>query len=804
MRMVHLINLLHSAARLALVILAILPLAGCGSAEDRAKSYYDNGMKLMAAHDNVRAIVEFKNAVKVKKDYIPAWLALAKIEEIDHHWAGMIVPLRTVVELDPKDVNNRLKLANLLLRGGAAEDALKLVNDANDINGRNPDVLGLKAVILFKLNDAQGAMQAAQSAIELDSKNANAMSVLAADKLALGDSKGALQILDEATAQNDDLGVDLFKLKILEQTRDLQQAEALLRKLAERYPAEPAFRKQLVRLYVFQHRSDDALNEQRAIVAALPNDQSAELDLVRLLNILNGAPAARQELVTRIAAGGDVFPYQIALAEFDSAHGNFDASVELLNSLISKSSSPENVLTAQIKLAELYLDKKQTQPAEALVSDILRKDERNTNGLRLRAVIRMDRGELEPAINDLRQALNDQPRSAQLMLLLATAYERSGSMELAEKQFADAMRAADFDPNVSLNYTAFLARRGSTARAEEILTDLANRWPQNLQVLSTLAQAKLERQDWTGAQEIADTIKRLGNAQDTGIADQIRGAALLGQNKFNESIDALQGAYAAFPSAPQPMAALVDAYVRAKQVDKAVAFLQTVLKANPTNAQAHILLGSVKLATNQPDEAFKDFSTAIATDPKDVDGYRALANFYVSRQNIDAAQNTIRDGLKQQPDSEILHLMLANTLELKGNFEGAIAEYESIRDRDPRSLVAANNLASLLADHRTDQASLERAQSVATVLRKSPVPQFKDTVGWISYLKDDYSSAVPLLEEAVTALPNRAMVHYHLGMAYIATNKLDKAAEQLNAALNQGPDPELKAKIQTALKKTGT
>src|SRR5262249_41110168 len=159
------------------------------------------------------------------------------------------------------------------------------------------------------------------------------------------------------------------------------------------------------------------------------------------------------------------------------------------------------------------------------------------------------------------------------------------------------------------------------------------------------------------------------------------------------------------------------AYVRAKQIDKAVAFLHTVLKANPANAQPHILLGSIKFATNQPDEAFKDFSTAIATDPKDVNGYRALANFYLSRQNIDAAQNTIRDGLKQQPGSEILHLMLANTLELKGNFEGAIAEYESMRDRDPRSLVAANNLASLLADHRTDQASLERAQSVATVLR---------------------------------------------------------------------------------------
>ena len=250
----------------------------------------------MAANDNARAAVEFKNAVKVKKDYIPAWLALAKIEELNHHFAGMVPLLRTVVELDPKDVADRLKLARILLLSGATDEALKLVNEANDIDAHNADVLGLKAVILFKLKDANGAIQAAQAALDLDPKNSSAISVMAADKLARGDTKGALQTLDAATAEKDDLGIDLFKLQILEKSQDLQQAATLLRKLAELYPAEPAFRKELVKLYVFQKRPDDALKEQRALIAALPNDQGAELDLVRLLNTVTGAPAARQEL----------------------------------------------------------------------------------------------------------------------------------------------------------------------------------------------------------------------------------------------------------------------------------------------------------------------------------------------------------------------------------------------------------------------------------------------------------------------------------------------------------------------------
>jgi hypothetical protein len=51
---------------------------------------------------------------------------------------------------------------------------------------------------------------------------------------------------------------------------------------------------------------------------------------------------------------------------------------------------------------------------------------------------------------------------------LAAAYERSGTIELAEKQFADATRVSGFNPNVGLAYVAFLRRRGSTARARPL------------------------------------------------------------------------------------------------------------------------------------------------------------------------------------------------------------------------------------------------------------------------------------------------------------------------------------------------
>ena len=108
----------------------------------------------------------------------------------------------------------------------------------------------------------------------------------------------------------------------------------------------------------------------------------------------------------------------------------------------------------------------------------------------------MERGQLDAAIADLRQALDNRPRAADLMLQLAIAYERRGDIELAEKQFAEAFRASGFEAAVGLNYVAFLRRRGSLDRADDILTDLAARQPKNLSVLSALAEVRLARQDW--------------------------------------------------------------------------------------------------------------------------------------------------------------------------------------------------------------------------------------------------------------------------------------------------------------------
>lgn len=798
----------YSPIRSALLVLTVLQVAGCASPEDRAQSYYEHGMKLFSEHDSAKAAIELRNAVRLKRDLIGAWKALAEIDEASRNLPGLITDMRTIVEFAPNDASARLKLGKLLLLAGSSKEALAVANAGIELDNRDAALHALKAAVSYKLDDRAEAAREAKTALELDPANADALMVLAVDRLGRGDAKGALSLLQDPSVAHardleSNLGLQLLKIKLLGQTGDSNSVEAALKKLAELNPQEPGFRKLLINFYVEQRRTDEAEKEMRGLAAANPADSEAALDVVRFLYTIKKAPAAaREELNARINAGGEIFPYQMALAEMDFAEGNLTDGKQLLEKLISAASSPEHVRTARIALAQMFLNKRNFDSAETLATEVLRDDPQNAPALKLRASVRLERAQPDAAVTDLLAALNYQPRSTDLMLLLATAYERSGLIELAEKEFGDATRASDFDAKIGLEYAAFLERRGSIARAEDILLGLNKRRPNNIQVLSALAEVRLARQNWIGAQEIAESIRLIGH--NGGTADQILGAALVGLKKYDEAIAAFQNAYNAAPTDAQPIDSLVGALLKANKKDQAILFLRSVLAKHPGDANALVLMGSILVTNGATDQALKSFSEAVKAQPTNTVGYRALADLYLSQKNYDAAINVVRAGIQQQPDMVALHIILANALERKGDYEAAISEYEFLLDKQPGNLMVANNLASLLLDRRTDKASLKRAQSLAAVLRKSQIPQFKDTLGWASYHQGDYRTAVSLSEEAVAALPDQAAVRYHLGMGYIATSQFPKASEQLKKALELAPNSELAEKIRTELKRTGS
>ena len=160
--------LYHRAAdfRAAFVILAALFIADCSSREQRAQSYYDSGMKLLAAQDNQKAAIEFRNAVKLKGDFLPAWKASPGPKKplvIGKDWSGAYERFwNSIRRMTLQGLSSR----NFLL---PAERSIRRLSWLTKLAApdANADLHALKAVISYKLKDTDGAIREAQAALKI-------------------------------------------------------------------------------------------------------------------------------------------------------------------------------------------------------------------------------------------------------------------------------------------------------------------------------------------------------------------------------------------------------------------------------------------------------------------------------------------------------------------------------------------------------------------------------------------------------------------------------------------------------------
>ena len=188
-----------TGVRLLLVGAFAVQVVGCSSPEQRAQSYYERGLALLSSHQDAKAALEFRNAVRIKRDLIGAWKALAEIDEAKRNWSGTATDLQAIVKLMPADQSARLRLAKLLLLAGATEKAQHVVDAGVEIDQSSADLHALKAVVAFRQAKRAIAADEARTAIALDRAQPTALMILAIDRLNEEDAVGAVAYLNDVS-----------------------------------------------------------------------------------------------------------------------------------------------------------------------------------------------------------------------------------------------------------------------------------------------------------------------------------------------------------------------------------------------------------------------------------------------------------------------------------------------------------------------------------------------------------------------------------------------------------------------------
>lgn len=766
---------------LLLVGLLLVVMGGCSSPTEEANGYYEKGMELLDKGDLVKSRVEFRNALQIKPDMADAWYGLSLVEEKRGQWPKVFGLLKKVVDINPEHAEAQIRLGKLLLAAGQIDKALAQSNTSLKLAPKSADALALRAAVLFKLDDPKGAVEQANAALQAAPDNIDALIVLASERLAAGDPEKAIAFMDRGLQSHEkNVALQLVKLQAFEKTGDTQQTEGVLKRLIELYPEKNGFRHALAKFYLREGRTDDAEAIYRGIADKKPGDWQARLDVVRFLNAAKGSEAAEAELKQYIAKTPDAYPPRFTLAELYITGGEKAAGIKVLQDIVAKAGTAEDGLKARARLATLNLADNRDE-AMKLIEEILAVDPRHPDALILKASVNIDRRALDEAIAELRTVLRDTPDSARALLLLAMAHQSQGAEELAEDYYARAFEAGKAASAIGMPYVRFLLKKGQVDRAGLVLDDILGREPNSLAALKAQAQVKLLQADWVAAEEIAERIRKL--ADDKENSSEIMGAAYAGQKKYDDSIEAFRKAQQASPTAVRPMVSLVRAYVRAGRQAEALTFLKAVLEANPENAVARVLEAQLFMLEDHPEDAIRVLAELVRVKPDDPLGYRNLAAVYARTEKIPEAQAVLEKGLARLPGDFSLLLTRAGVSELAGNYEASIADYESLYKQRPNSDIVANNLASMLAEHRNDPESLKRALKLAQRFRKSQVPHFRDTLGWAYYRNGDARGSVGLLEDAVKQEPNLPVFRYHLGMSYLAEQDKSAAKRELEAAL---------------------
>jgi tetratricopeptide (TPR) repeat protein len=163
-----------------------------------------------------------------------------------------------------------------------------------------------------------------------------------------------------------------------------------------------------------------------------------------------------------------------------------------------------------------------------------------------------------------------------------------------------------------------------------------------------------------------------------------------------------------------------------------------------------------------------------------------LGSLYVMQGKLDGALAEFQSMASRDPKSVAAQTMAGTILERQNRRAEAKEAYRRALASGSSAVVAANNLAWLMTqDNENLDEALQLAQTARTGMPDSL--DVIDTIGWIYFKKGLNDQAIAALRECAEKEPNRALFRYHLGLAYAKYGDAKLTRQHLETALKLDP-----------------
>lgn len=761
---------------LALFAAALL-MGACTTPEKAKAQHIARGQALLKDKKFQEASLEFRNALQIDDQLAEAHWGLANAYEGLQRYQEAFEEMRQVFELDPNNLDVRVRLGNYYLMGSKQSPAAitEAERMAKDVLQKDPNHIEghiLMGSVLFAQEHKAEAFAELNRAIEIDPKRVESYLSLARFYALTKDLVTAEATFQRAISVNSPSALAHYEYgKFLVQSSRLDAAETEFVKAVQVDGANREARFVLASFYLVNKRFEKAEDAYKGL---------AELD--------KDKPEGRS-----------------VLADFYSAVGRLDEAVAIYQEVVAKS---PDYGQGHYRLAEIMMMRGDVAGAKNEIDGILKNDSKDRQAIILRARIAMQSGEpgdVKVAIEDLREVLRQEPNSRPGLFFMAEANFRLGQIDQArafagdlERNYPDYLPAklmqvqinlSSGDAKAALQLSAQLQDRlAKTApdrdTSPQMLADLrANALIAHGSAALQLRDTKTARADFLAAHDVAPS--------SADIYVHLASVALA-EKKVDEAITFYNNALAIDGANFNSLRGLIGIYAAQNRIDQAHARVDQALSSQPNSASLHFLKGQVYGFERNAQSAESEFRRALEIDGNYLAAYSALGALFVNTNQQERAIAEYQKIVERRPDNAAAYTLIGMLEMNRQNIDAAVDNYRKALIKDEHAIFAANNLAWLYAEY--GKGNMDEAVRLAQgIVQSNPeVPSFADTLGWVYYKKGLYGAAAEQLKKAVTADEAAArringmptpVYRFHLGVALAAKGDKVGARREIENAL---------------------
>ncbi len=243
--------------------------------------------------------------------------------------------------------------------------------------------------------------------------------------------------------------------------------------------------------------------------------------------------------------------------------------------------------------------------------------------------------------------------------------------------------------------------------------------------------------------------------------------------------------YNSEPSNYQYSEALNSLYLKLKQYDKSIKFLETKLSINPEDILVKGQLGTTFHLMGNYEKAFSIWNDAVNKQTENANNYRIIINYVLDCRAFDEAIELLKKAKQKTDDPDSFSYELANIYSVTMKYSEATEEYCNILSKYPKQISLIKN--RIRNWRSTDDKILGKSALIARkYFDKYNTPEFLDLESHLYILDENYEKAYKTQLEYDQTV-NDGNLFFEFAQTCYAAGKLNVSAESYKYLLEKYP-----------------